>query len=299
MPLKKSRRNPSFDGIVCQTVAGGSDTSLDSDDFVFQHITVTNDFDYRLRVRSITGSLDAFARTGLMARDSITNDSSRLIMVAVNSSNTFQVRLRPSRGTSRLSLPPNPLPSAFGSNSWVRLQRNGSVFYSYCSNDGENWMQLYQFDSASSPDGPFGNPLYLGIATSSHNAGNTISAVTSDFGVNPIVPVNSIVSLALLEYRNENYAQAMEWCHLCLESRYQAAQAAVAHTVLALCLYQTKHLKEGDAELGIARKIFSVRFPAELDQSNSTQGFWFDWLAAHVLFQAAERAGQDFSKVKP
>jgi hypothetical protein len=180
----------------------------------------------------------------------------------------------------------------------VRLQRNGTVFYSYCSNDGENWMQLYQFDSASSSDGSFGNPLYLGIATSSHSAGQTISAVTSDFGVNPIVPVNFMDSLALLEYRNENYAQSMEWCHLCLASRHQAAQAAMAHTILALCLYQTKHWQEGDAELGIARKILSVRFPTELDQSDSKQGFWFDWLAAHVLFQAAERAKQDFSKVK-
>jgi hypothetical protein len=118
-------------------------------------------------------------------------------------------------------------------------------------------------------------------------------------GVNPIVPVNSVVSLALLEYRNENYARSMEWCRLCLASHHQAAQAAVAHTVLALCLYHTKHLKEGDAELGIARNILSVRFPTELDQSNSTQGFWFDWLAAHVLFKAAEKTKQDFSEVKP
>jgi hypothetical protein len=243
--------------------------------------------------------LDAFARTGLMARDSVANDPSRLIMVAVNSSNTFQVRLRPAPGASRLSLPPNPLPSAFGSNSWVRLQRNGTVFYSYCSNDGENWIQLYQFDSASSSTDSFANPLYLGIATASHSAGHTISAVTSDFGVNPIVPVNSIVSLALLEFRNQNYAQAMEWCRLCLTSRYQAAQAAMAHTVLALCLYETKHLKEGDSELDIARKILGVRFPTGLDQSNTTQGFWFDWLAAHVLFKAAERAQQDFSETKP
>jgi hypothetical protein len=295
--LGDSVRQPygaSFDGIVCKTVAGGSDSSLDSDDFVFQHITVMNDFDYRLRVRSITGNLDAFARTGLMARDSLANDPSRLIMVAVNFSNTFQVRLRPSPGDARLSLPPNPLPSAFGSNSWVRLQRNGTVFYSYCSNDGENWIQLHQFDSASSSNGAFGNPLYLGIATSSHSTRQTISAVTSDFGVNPVVPVNSIVSLALLEYRNKNYAQSMEWCHLCLASRYQAAQAAMAHTVLALCLYETKRLKEGDSELGIARKILGVRFPTGLDQSSTMQGFWFDWLAAHVLFQAAERTRQDF-----
>jgi len=64
------------------------------------------------------------SRSGLMVRDALqdggNNSQGHQVTVAVNAANTYQVLLRNvsfnSAGTQ--SLPPNPLPVAFGTNSW-------------------------------------------------------------------------------------------------------------------------------------------------------------------------------------
>ena len=77
--------------------AGGANIYDTNDSFLFAYLTVTNDFDYRLRVQSVTDAdsdrdkiHQHFSRAGLMARDSLTDNSSHQITVAVNSGNTFQ-----------------------------------------------------------------------------------------------------------------------------------------------------------------------------------------------------------------
>src|SRR5262249_11109146 len=150
-------------------------------------------------------------RVGLMARDSLNDPASRHAMVSVNAENSFQVLVRVAAGATTASLPPNPLPTAFGSNSWVRLQRVGSIFHAYASSDGMDWMQLYQFDSTVGAEGPFADPIYLGIATCAHSAKETSTAVVGNFGVTPTVPANTTIAFALLEYRRHEYQKAAEW----------------------------------------------------------------------------------------
>jgi serine/threonine protein kinase len=279
----------SYSGGGASIIAGGSNILGGSDNLVYQYLVVTNDFDFRLRVQSVSGGGGAFARSGLMARDSLHDVSSHQIMVAVNAGNTFQVITRTMNGSVKTqSQPPNPLPASFGSNSWVRLQRVGTIFRAYYGNNGVDWALLYQFDSAMDADGPFANPIYLGIATSSWSAQKTVKAEVSDFGVTQTTPVGATISLALIEYRRKNYTQAMEWCHRCLAyPDYQAARIATARAILAMCCFRLNQTAEAHAELAGSRDLILGKFAAGLDAGTGTYGYWFDWVAAQVLLREA------------
>jgi hypothetical protein len=288
-----------FDGDAATITAGGANIWDAADQFLYTYLQATNDFDYRLRIRSITGGGGAFTRAGLMARDSLTDSGSHHVTVARNSQDTFQVLVRPVTGSSNtLSEPPNPLPEAYGSNSWVRLQRVGTVFYTYASSNGVDWAQLFQFDSAADPDGPFANPIYVGIATCAWNTNGTPATFeVSNLGQTPTVPVNSTVSLALMEYRRHEYAKAIEWCRRCLAyPEYNVPRIATAHIILALASHQLHQPKDGRAELAQGQELIDANFKSSL--AASPQGFWFDWIFAQVLSREAAALIQDSSASK-
>ena len=173
------------DGNTATIVAGGADIWQAADSFVFNYFAVTSDFDFRLRVLSVEDTDGGgFARTGLMVRDALTADSHHM-MVPVNANNTAQTIYRTQVGGNASDN--GALVPAFGNNSWVRLVRHGNVFANFVSANGTNWTPLYQFDGAREGDGAFTNAvMYLGIATSSHDANKTTTAVVSDLSVTPL-----------------------------------------------------------------------------------------------------------------
>ncbi len=283
-----------YDGNTALITAAGSDIGLKGDHFdhfVYQYLMVTNDFDFRLRVRSVGVGGGGFARTGLMVRDFAGNTSCHHIMVAVNAQNTFQVIVRTKAGSIRSqSQPPNPLPVAHDDHSWVRLQRIGTTFYTYSSGDGESWTKLYQFDSMADEDGPFANAICLGIATSAWSSNRTVQAVVSNFGPTRTMPASAMLSLALLEYRSGNSTDAMDWSRRCInDPDYQAARAATAHAILAMCHWRLRQMDDAHSELAKAREMIEARDVTRNGQGNVTQGFWYDWVPAHVLLREAEQ----------
>jgi serine/threonine protein kinase len=269
--------------------AGGVDIWEARDSFLYAYLQVTNDFDYRMRVLSLARSQGGyFTRAGIMARDSLSNASCHQVTVAVNVADTFQVltRLRDGSPTT-FSQPPNPLPSAFGSNSWVRLQRVGSLFYTYCSSNGVDWIPLHQFDTVPGEDGPFANPIYLGIAVSAYSSKETTTAQVSDFGITPTVSLNTTISLALWEYRRGDYTRAAEWCRRCLGYPEQgAARLAVARAVLAMTCCRQKDIGAAELELAAGRELVATAFKRGVDRANAP-GSWSDWVAARVLLREA------------
>lgn len=209
-------------------------------------------------------------------------------MMTLNAENSFQVLVRAVAGATTASLPPNPLPTAFGSNSWLRLQRVGTVFHAYASSDGMDWVQLYQFDGAMSTEGPFADPTYLGIATLAHSSQATVTAVLSEFGVTPTVPVNVTVAFALLEYRRHDYAKAAEWSRRCLaHPEYNAARVATARAILALALHQLGETAEAQTQVNQSRELIEKKFRTGLDLGGGAHGFWFDWIFARTLLREA------------
>ena len=73
----------SYQGGVAQIVAGGENIWEKADHFVYAFTKITGDFDYRLRIHSISSAAEIYARTGLMARESIGEHGSREVMVGV------------------------------------------------------------------------------------------------------------------------------------------------------------------------------------------------------------------------
>jgi len=269
-------------GGVAQIVAGGENIWEKADHFVYAFTKMTGDFDYRLRIKSISPASEIYARTGLMARDSFSGHGSREVMVGVNAENTFQVLMRSLTGSDATSQPPNPLPPAGGSNSWVRLQRLGSVFHCYTGTNGIDWNELYLFDSAAGTEGPFGDQIYFGIATSSHSMDATVTAVVSDLGINP--DVNMMLPSALLEYRLGNYAKSEEWCRQCLSyPEYNASRTAAARVILALDSQHHLQPDRARAELALATDSINRKFADGLNPGASSQGYWFDWIIARLL----------------
>jgi serine/threonine protein kinase len=278
-----------YHGQTMVMTSGGADIWENVDQFGFAYRPVSGDFDYRIRVHSVAPMLDKFTRVGLMARDSLTNPASRHVLMGLNAENSFQVLVRSAAGATTASLPPNPLPTAFGSNSWLRLQRVGTVFHAYASSDGTDWVQLYQFDSANGTEGLFADPTYVGIATLAHSAQATTTAVLSEFGVTPTVPVNVTIAFALLEYRRHDHVKAIEWGRRCLaHPEYNAARVATARAILALALHQLGDHAEMRKQLDLSRELIEKKFRTGLDLGGGAHGFWFDWIFARTLLREAE-----------
>jgi hypothetical protein len=286
-----------FNGNVISLEAGGANIWESLDQFGLAYITVSGDFDYRLRVHSIGPMLDNFTRAGLMVRESLQDQSGRHVTVAVNAENSFQVLVRTTVGARTASLPPDPLPTAFKSNSWVRLQRIGPVFRAYSSSDGMDWVSLFQFDSASA-GGAFSDPIHLGIVVSAHSSSALATGVVSGFGTTPTIPVNATVAFALLEYRRGDYESAVEWCRRSLaHPEYNAARVAMARTIMAMGLRQSGDRVAAQSQLNQSREMIQRKFSGGLDLGNEAHGFWFDWVFARTLLQEAETLFSDEARV--
>ena len=278
----------SYAGNVATIEAGGEDIWRTTDQFGFAYTTVAGDFDYCLKIHSIEPTQKNFTRVGLMARDSLNDAGCREVTVGFNAEKTFQVLVRAVAGGDTTSLPPNPLPVAAGSNLWVRLQRVGTVFHAYSSTNGTDWAQLYQFDSTIGAEGPFADPIYLGIATCAYSSTETAKAVVSDFTVTPIVPANTAISLGLLEYRRGGYAKAVEWSRRCLaHPDYNPARFATAQFILAMSLRQLGDVQGARFQLAQGRNLIERKFEGGLDLGGTAQGFWFDWVYARILLREA------------
>jgi serine/threonine protein kinase len=285
----RQKFSASYAGNVASITAGGENIWEQTDQFIFAWTLISGDFDYCLRIHSISPALDDYTRVGLMARDSLRDPACREVMVGLNATDTFQVLARTMAGGGTASLPPNPLPAAYGSNSWVRLQRTGAALHAFCSSNGTDWVQLYQIDSATGPEGAFADPIYFGIATCAHSTDKTATAVVSDLGVTPIVPVRVMADLALMEYRRGNGTKAAEWCRRCLAyPEYNAPRITFVRIVLAMSCHHLGQTREATSELDQARKAIEARFKDGLDLTASSQYFWYDWIFARVLLREAE-----------
>ena len=168
----------------------------------------------------------------------------------------------------------------------MRLQRLGSVFHCYAGTNGIDWVELALFDSAAGGEGPFADPIYFGIAVSSHQTNGVVTATVSDLGINP--DVNVMLPSALLEYRLGNFRKASEWSRRCLEyPEYDPTRIASAHLILAMASWQLHQDDEARANLQHGRDQVEQRFQNDLVIGGGTQGFWFDWISTRVLLQEA------------
>ncbi len=276
-----------FERGVITLIAGGADIWQTNDAFAYACAPVAGDFDFRLRVHSISPALDSFTRVGLMARESSDQTGSRHVMVAMNATNSFQVVMRSAEGADSDSVPHNPLPAAYGSNSWVRLQRVGAIFHAYTSSNGLDWTQLYQ---TTGGDKPFSDPIYFGIAASSHDARAVSTNILSGFGATPAVSTDMALTLALLEYRRGHLEPAADWCRrLLVYPESKPVVDATARIILGLASQPRDPGNGTQPGLAQAQAEIARNFSNGLDAGNKAEGFWFDWVIARELLNEAAR----------
>ena len=269
-------------------VAGGADIWNAEDQFTYASRLLAGDFDYQLRVHSISPRLDNFTRVGLMARETPDQAGSRHVMVAVNAGNTFQVIMRSQDGGLGASVPQDPLPAAYGSNSWVRLQRVGAIFHAYTSSNGVDWVQLYQ---TTGGDKPFADPIYLGIAACAHSTNEPATNIVSSFSPTPTVTVDAAELLALAEFRVEDFKASADGCRRLLAyPECNPVQTATAELILALAEARLNETDEARAQLAQGRALIAGKNYNSLEPGNATEGFWYDWVLARVLLSEASRA---------
>jgi len=271
-------------------IAGGADIWGNSDQFAYACTPMSGDFDFRMQVRSVTPMLDKFTRVGLMARESADAPGSRHVMVAVNAADSFQVVMRSAEGAESDSVPHNPLPAAYGPNSWVRLQRVGAIFHAYTSSNGVDWAQLYQ---TTGGDKPFSDPIYFGIAALAHATNAMATNVVSHFAPTPTVSAQAALALALWDYRHGDFETAVAWCRRLLAyPECNAVDGTTARIILGLAGRQLNQMAESQRQIDVARQVIDKKFSGEVEAGNEAEGFWFDWVLARALLAEAAAPGE-------
>jgi regulation of enolase protein 1 (concanavalin A-like superfamily) len=149
---------------------GGRDIGSTTDQFQYFYQTQRGDFDLKVRVKSLSQT-DPFAEAGLMARADLTAGSRFAATLTTPSlSGSFFLSRAASGGAAANS---GNLPVNFP-YTWLRLKRTGDQFTGFASYDGIAWQQLGTVSL------PMVDPIYLGMAVSSHNLSQTAVAQFRD-----------------------------------------------------------------------------------------------------------------------
>ena len=94
------------------------------------------------------------------------------------------------------------------------------------------------------------------------------------------------VSLALWEYRQGNFAGAVEWCQRCLAyPESNAPRAATAQVIMAMASQRLGRTEQARAELATGREIVESKFRSRGVRGTPVQGFWFDCAFARILLR--------------
>ena len=98
----------------------------------------------------------------------------------------------------------------------------------------------------------------------------------------------SASSLALFEYRSGNFSEAAAWCERseALPNDTSARKATI-QVLRALIHHSSGNAADTRAELAKSREFIEQRFKKGLQFGSGAEGFWFDWVFAHVLLQEA------------
>jgi hypothetical protein len=179
--------NPSIAGIVKITkdgidiTAGGADIWGVKDEFNFNYVERTGDFDMVSRIESLTAA-NLYTKAGIMAREDLTAGCRHIYFQVFSDNNPrnknnggYEFQYRTMKDSSMKAIYPK---SSVGTpefpviypNTWIRLQRTKNDFTGYYSTDGKIW-KVYTSFTLELPA-----KVYLGLAVTSHNTNQSAFA---------------------------------------------------------------------------------------------------------------------------
>lgn len=157
--------------------AVGTDIFGTSDEFRFLHKQVSGNATIVARVWSLDNT-HPWAKAGVMIREGV-GDDSRHAMMLVSPGNgvSFQRRVLAGDSTTYDAV------EAVQAPQWLQLTRSGDVFTAQYSADGATWQNITATDEAGNPIDisiPMTDPVYIGLALTSHNADTVAVAQFAD-----------------------------------------------------------------------------------------------------------------------
>jgi hypothetical protein len=103
------------------------------------------------------------------------------------------------------------------------------------------------------------------------------------------VPVDTALTLALLDYRRGDLEPAAVWCQRLLAyPECNPVQIATIHAILAMASWQLKQTTAAETQLAQAREAVQSRFSTGLREGGPDDGFWYEWIIARVLLGEAD-----------
>lgn len=155
-------------------IAGASrDIGGSADQFQYNWQLIRGDFDFQVRVQSLSQSFDAWSKAGLMARSTLSSNSAYAMAVASPGVEGCYMALRSATGgtTTQMGSYPANYP-----DTWLRLSRQNNAFNAYASRDGQSWTRLGSSTLAMPSE------IYLGMALAGHVTNQVVKAQFRDFG---------------------------------------------------------------------------------------------------------------------
>ncbi len=170
--------------------ASGHDIWYQSDEFHFVYRPITGDVEIIARVYAMDVT-DAWAKAGVMVRETLKPESKHCMMVATGSNGAaFQFRSQTNGGSvhkagSGLAVP-----------YWVRLVRKNDEFTGYESTDGTSWTAVHRETVDMTEQ------IYVGLAVTAHNDGAVCEAQFENVAVySDNAPVNGDVDFIPQKYQ--------------------------------------------------------------------------------------------------
>lgn len=150
-------------GDTVRITAAGNDIWHSSDSFRFVYTQVSGDVTITARVVSFKPNPQdtGWGKAVVMIRETLDANSKHAMTVA-SSGNGSHFQRRPETGIEMT----DPISQTVGPNlgfpMWIRLKREGDVFYSYASHNGESWTLIGAVSI------PMNKDVYVGIGVTAH-----------------------------------------------------------------------------------------------------------------------------------
>jgi regulation of enolase protein 1 (concanavalin A-like superfamily) len=166
------------DGGLITMTGGGHDIGDSSDDFRFACRTLSGNGSIVVKVHSV-GNTDAWAKAGVMIRETLAPES-RFVSMVVSYNSGVSMGWR-----SWVAGPARSVVQAdVAAPQWVKLTRTGDVFTTQYSADGTTWTDLRTVTGEiATTNVAMANPVYVGLCVTSHNPAAMATAVMSDVAV--------------------------------------------------------------------------------------------------------------------
>jgi tetratricopeptide (TPR) repeat protein len=98
------------------------------------------------------------------------------------------------------------------------------------------------------------------------------------------------MTLALMEYRRGNYAEAVNWGNRSLSAKPDSSEVtcvASVRAVLAMAYHQLGQTEQARSELAKSRELIEERSKTAFVAYEDWHGWWFDWFLGRILEREA------------